>query len=166
MLESTDMSTPVTRGELKAELEQFEIRLEQRLEDKLERKLEEKFDQKLGLWGGALMARIEAGEQRLAQRIDGLERRFDVFDGMEQRLLAELARHTRAIQESMSAQSSAIDEKYADLPRRVTRLEAEVFPPGGGELVTIAPGPQGRSRSGERNARVTPRRAARGKRRA
>lgn len=28
MSDSTDMSTPVTRGELKAELEQFEIRLE------------------------------------------------------------------------------------------------------------------------------------------
>jgi hypothetical protein len=149
MIDSIDMSTPVTRGELKAELEQFEIRLEQRLEDKLERKLEDKledklerklerkledkFDQKLGLWGGALMARI-----------DGLERRFDVFEGMEQRLLAELARHARAIQESMSAQISAIDEKYADLPPRVTRLEAEVFPPGGGELVTTTPDPQGR----------------------
>jgi hypothetical protein len=167
MIDSIDMSTPVTRGELKAELEQFEIRLEQRLEDKLERKLEDKlerklerkledkFDQKLGLWGGALMARI-----------DGLERRFDVFEGMEQRLLAELARHARAIQESMSAQISAIDDKYADLPRRVTRLETEVFPAGGGELVTTTPDPQGRSRSGERTARVTPRRSARGKRRA
>jgi hypothetical protein len=48
---------------------------------------------------------------------------------MEQRLLAELARHTRAIQESMSAPISAIDDKYTDLPRRVTTLEAAVFPP-------------------------------------
>lgn len=116
------------------------------------------------------MTRIEAGEQRLTQRIDGLEQRMEGMEqrmeGMEQRLLAELARHTRTIQESMAAQISAIDEKYADLPPRVTRLEAEVFPPGGGDLVTIAPGPQGRSRSSERTARVTPRRGARGKRRA
>jgi hypothetical protein len=46
----------------------------------------------------------------------------------EQRLLTELARHTRAIQESMSTQISVIDEKYNDLPARVRQLEARVFP--------------------------------------
>ena len=90
MTDATNMSTPVTRGELKAELEQFEIRL----------------DQKLGLWGGALRAQIEASEQRL---------------------LTELARHVRAIQEALSTQVSVVDEKYADLPVRVKRLETTVF---------------------------------------
>jgi hypothetical protein len=122
MIDSTDMSTPVTRGELKAELEQFEIRLEQRLE--------QKFEQKLEFWGGALLARIEAGEQRMTQRMDAMEQRFEQrfvgIEGMEQRLLAELARHTGAIQEWMSKQISIIDEKYADLPSRVTQLEAKV----------------------------------------
>src|SRR4051812_43163219 len=54
MIDATDMSTPVTRGELRAELEQFEIRLEQKLEQleirleiRLEKKLEQKLDQKL-----------------------------------------------------------------------------------------------------------------------
>ena len=47
----------------------------------------------------------------------------------EQRLLTELARHTRAIQESMSTQISVVDDKYDDLPARVSQLEATVFPP-------------------------------------
>jgi len=36
MIDSTDMSTPVTRGELEAELEQFETRLERKFDEKLE----------------------------------------------------------------------------------------------------------------------------------
>lgn len=124
--DASDMSTPVTRGELHEELARFEARIEQRferLEQKLERKLEQKmedrleqFEQKLDqklntafeIWGGALLARIAESEQRL---------------------LAELARHTRAVYESMAGQISAIDEKYAELPPRVSRLEAEVFAP-------------------------------------
>ena len=122
VIDATDMSTPVTRGELREELMQLEVRLEERLErkleeklerkleeklerkleEKLERKLEEKLERKLEVWGGALLARIESSEQRL---------------------LAELARHTRAIYESMSTQITIIDEKYADLPERVSRLE-------------------------------------------
>jgi hypothetical protein len=110
MIDAIDMSSPVTRGELREELAQLEIRLEAKLESKLEAKLESKLesklDQKLEMWGGALLARIA---------------------GSERRLLAELARHCNSIQESLSKQLSVIDEKYADLPVRVTRLEAKVF---------------------------------------
>jgi hypothetical protein len=60
------------------------------------------------MWGGALLARIELGEQRM---------------------FTELARHTRAIQESMLTQISVVDDKYDDLPARVRQLEATVFPP-------------------------------------
>jgi hypothetical protein len=95
------MSTPVTRGDLRQELDQLEMRLEQKLAH-LATKAE------LELWGGALLARFEAGEQRL---------------------LTELARHAKAIQEAMSTQISVIDEKYADLPARVSRLESTVFAP-------------------------------------
>jgi hypothetical protein len=103
MADTTDMSTPVTRGELRAELAPLATKAELApLATKAE----------LELWGGALLARIE-------QRINSLE----------QRLLTELARHTRAISESMSMQISAIDDRYTDLPRRVRRLEAKVFPP-------------------------------------
>jgi hypothetical protein len=44
-------------------------------------------------------------------------------------MFTELARHTRAIQESMSTQISVVDDKYDDLPARVSQLEATVFPP-------------------------------------
>jgi hypothetical protein len=118
MFDGTDMSTPVTRGELREELEKLGSRFEQKLETlehRFDQKLEtldQKFDQKLrtGLeaWGNVLLARIDASEQRL---------------------LTELARHTKAIHESMAAQISIIDEKYADLPGRVSRLEAKVFAP-------------------------------------
>jgi hypothetical protein len=53
----------------------------------------------LEIWGGALLARIESGEQRM---------------------LTELARHTRAIQEAMATSISVIEEKYADLSTRVS----------------------------------------------
>jgi hypothetical protein len=117
-VDATDMSTPVTRGELKEELANFELRLEQ----KLEQKLEEKFDQKLELWGGALLFRIAASERMIAE----LGQRMLAS---EQRILAELARHCGAMQESLSKQISVIDEKYSDLPRRVRRLESKVFAP-------------------------------------
>jgi predicted nuclease with TOPRIM domain len=110
-----DMSTPVTRGELRDELAHFERKFDAKLDDKLEQ-LERKFDDKLDqlerrvdhkfdLWGGALLARITESENRV---------------------IGELARHTQAVFESMTRQISAIDEKYSDLPGRMARLEAEV----------------------------------------
>jgi regulator of replication initiation timing len=42
---------------------------------------------------------------------------------MEQRLTIELARHANAIQENVAVQISVIDEKYADMPGRMTALE-------------------------------------------
>jgi hypothetical protein len=92
----TDMSTPVTRGELRDELAQLENRIER------------KFDDKLDLWGGALLARITESEKRM---------------------INELARHAQALFEAMTQQISIIDEKYNDIPARVTRLEAAVFEP-------------------------------------
>ena len=73
-----DMSTPVTRSELRDELQQLELKLEQKLAHLVTRT-------ELEMWGGALLARIELGEQRM---------------------FTELARHTRAIQESMSTHIS------------------------------------------------------------
>jgi hypothetical protein len=110
-----DMSTPVTRGELREELAQLEHRFDGKLEgletridgklEGLEKRIEHKFDGKLDLWGGALLARIVESEKRV---------------------LGELARHTQAVLESMTKQISAVDEKYQDLPGRTERLEAEV----------------------------------------
>jgi hypothetical protein len=102
MMDAADMSTPVTRGELREEIAQLATKAE------------------IDLWGGALVARIQAGERFM-------ERLLERIDRSEQRLLAELARHTKASAEAMAAQIAIIDEKYADLPLRMSRLEAEVF---------------------------------------
>jgi hypothetical protein len=103
-----DMSTPVTRGELREELAVLEL----------------KFEQKLELWGGALLARITESDQRAKESEQRLLARATES---EQRMLTEIARHIRAANEAMIAQLSVIDEKYADLPRRVRRLETKVF---------------------------------------
>jgi hypothetical protein len=95
MTDAGDMTTPVTRGELRQELTE------------LRQELRQEFRYGLEMWGGALLARIEASEQRL---------------------LAELARHTRASHEAMLAHISACLEPFAGLPERVSRLEAAVFP--------------------------------------
>jgi exonuclease VII large subunit len=137
-----DMSTPVTRGELREEFQQFKARLEQSLEQ-LEQRLEQKLaplatKTELEIWGGALLARIDSGERRLAEqlheRIASSEQRLaewlrESIASSEQCWLAALARHTRAIQEAMATSISVIDEKYADLPARVSRLETAVFVP-------------------------------------
>jgi hypothetical protein len=112
MMDSTDMTTPVTRGELREELAQLEQKLEQKLAYLATKR-------ELEFWGGALLARIEASEQR----------HIALVERTEQRLGAELARHAGAINESISTRFAASDEKYADLPGRVNRLEAAVFTP-------------------------------------
>jgi ClpP class serine protease len=62
---------------------------------------------------------MQAVEQRL----------FQGMQAMEQRLLDELGRHTRAAQEAAQMQIAVLDDKYGELPKRVKRLETKVFPP-------------------------------------
>ena len=119
MADATDMSTPVTRGELLEEIERLELRLAH-LATKAE----------FEIWGGALLERIKSSEQQLTERIDRTEQQLiERIDRTEQRLQVELARHAGALYESMATLISASGEKYADLPGRVSRLEARVFAP-------------------------------------
>jgi hypothetical protein len=146
-----DMSTPVTRGELREELEKLatkqdleklKLATKQELE-KLATKHElEKLATKheLEMWGGALLARIESGERRLVNELNRLNERIgsteqrlnERITSTEQQLSklvrVELARHTRANYESMATMISAIDDKYKDLPGRMKRLEATMRP--------------------------------------
>ena len=119
MADATDMSTPVTRGELREEIERLELRLAH-LATKAE----------FEIWGGALLERIKSSEQQLTERIDRTEQQLiERIDRTEQRLQVELARHAGALYESMATLISASGEKYADLHGRVSRLEARVFAP-------------------------------------
>jgi predicted transcriptional regulator len=130
----TDMLSPVTRGELREELAQFEHRIDDKIDDKVDRlerkfddkvdrlerkfddkidRLERKFDNNLGLWGGALAAQISELAAQMRES--------------ETRMLNELARHSQAGFESMTTRISAVDEKYNDLPARVARLEVNAL---------------------------------------
>lgn len=113
MSNATDMSTPVTRGELREEL------------DVLRQEMATKFD----WWGGALLERIKDSETRFDAKLAGVEERLSTeLVGAEKRLSAELAQHAKALHESMEKLISGSYERFADLPGRVSRLETAVFP--------------------------------------
>jgi hypothetical protein len=71
----------------------------------------------LELWGGALMARMDT-------QLDGVRRDMQA---MRLDLQADFARHANVIFESAQAMIRALDDKYADLPRRVTDIEARLL---------------------------------------
>lgn len=129
---ATDMSTPVTRGELREELDQRLAPLATKAElERFATKADlERFATKADLERYATKADLKAELERFATKDDLqiwggalLER----MTGLEQRLGLELARHVKAMQETLSKQVSVIDEKYADLPPRVSRLEGVVL---------------------------------------
>ena len=128
MMDSTDMTTPVTRGELHEVLSQVKQEQRRDLREVIEplatkaaiEPLATKVE--LAVWGGAVVARMQQGEQR----IDRLEQQFQQF---EQRMFTELARHTSAILEAMRTEIKACVEPFADLPGRMDRVEAAVFGP-------------------------------------
>lgn len=117
MTESRDMEAPVTRRELHEALE---------------------------TWGGALERRIIAAMKAMFDgmepRFAGIEARFAGIEArlgnvetgmvaMETRLINEIKGQTKGSEEELASRLVAVDEQYKDLPARVTRLEAKVFPP-------------------------------------
>jgi uncharacterized protein (DUF3084 family) len=153
MTNETNMSTPVTRDELRDELTQLEQRVDQRFEqvdqrfeqvdqrfeqvdqrfeqvDQRFEQVDQRFEQisdqltkmatkvELGLWGGALLDRLDRLTTEFARQLEQSEKR----------LMTELARHAQANHEASLKFLAAIDDKYTDLPKRVSRLEGAVFP--------------------------------------
>lgn len=140
-----DMTRPITRGELKEEMADFE------------RRIDAKLDAKLDLFLGALMARLDGRFESIDARFEVIDRRFEAidrrfeaidarFDKIERRFDAfrlevddrfvqlradvdrDIARHTSAMTENLRTFIVALDDKYKDRPPRVARLEAAVFP--------------------------------------
>jgi hypothetical protein len=141
-MNAMELAAPVTRGELREELAVVRHESAARfaaIDDKFAA-IDDKFaevddrfaslDTKSDVWFGALLSRVQQGENRMdriEQRIEQSERRLlaHIDTTLVERLSAEFARHARTIQEEMRSQVSVIDEKYNDLPGRV---EETVFP--------------------------------------
>jgi hypothetical protein len=71
----------------------------------------------------AILNGVEAVRQELKADIATMATKQEL-QAVQQALSTELAQHTRVILEAMQTQIRAVDEKYADLPARVTRLES------------------------------------------
>jgi hypothetical protein len=131
MSEPIDMTTPITRpitrGELREELAAFPTRVELRQELAA-------FPTRVEMmaafetWGGALHAlvkdiRDDVKESILRElRAEVRAMRGDMA-AVEARLTVELRRHTVASTEELTARIAIVDEKYRDLPARVSKLE-------------------------------------------
>jgi hypothetical protein len=115
MTSATDMSSPVTRDELRAELAPLATKAELApLATKAELQAAiaplatkaELLAIKIAFefWGGALLARLQRMEGFQQELQQGLQR----MEGLEQRLAAELARCTQEIVEATSKQIAVI----------------------------------------------------------
>jgi Asp-tRNA(Asn)/Glu-tRNA(Gln) amidotransferase A subunit family amidase len=115
MSTDTEMSTHVTRGELREEMAELRRDLATKAEVKA--------------LGEELSARIEVGEQRLTQQLtEHRTETRELIDQAERRMHADFAQFAKAIDEATMAAVSVRLEPYKDLPSRVDRLEAELFP--------------------------------------
>ena len=71
---------------------------------------------------GRLATKVELAEME-GRLVASLATKVELAE-MEARLMRELGAHTRASNEEMTAKVAILDEKYADLPARVSALES------------------------------------------
>ncbi len=71
---------------------------------------------------GRLVSKVELAEME-GRLVASLATKVELAE-MEARLMRELGAHTRASNEEMTAKVAILDEKYADLPARVSALES------------------------------------------
>jgi glycine/serine hydroxymethyltransferase len=121
MKDALEMSASITRGELQEAVAPLATKVE--LQDEIAKaiaplatkvELQEAIAPlatkvELELWGGALMTRMDTQ-----------------LEGLRRDLQSDFARHANAIFESAQAMIRALDDKYADLPGRVTKLESHL----------------------------------------
>lgn len=92
--------------------------------------MSESFDMSQPVTRGELREELAKVDRKLDLMLGALMARFDErFDRFSRELRAEVGRDLRAMEESLIARMTAMQEPYLDLPRRVGRLEAKVFPP-------------------------------------
>jgi hypothetical protein len=158
MAKASNMSAPVTRGELRDELKLLRTEFKQLvaplatkaelapLATKAElAPLATKAELEAAVAKLATKAELEAAVAKLATKAElaeaiaplatkaELEICFGALlartDRMQRELQLDLARHANALHEWLTSMLRAHDEKYADLPARVNRLESAVFTP-------------------------------------
>jgi hypothetical protein len=117
------MSSPVTLEELREELASYATKA-----DLSSYPTKADLASSLEIWAGALVARMDDRFERMTAWIAGEfarrdERMHEAFAHYERRMHEEIARHTQATLEAMRTQISVVDDKYRDLPARVTALE-------------------------------------------
>jgi len=146
--EQEDMAAPVKRGELREELariqERFAASVDQWLAEKQAQR-DWKLDQRFAEQESKLDQRFAEQESKLDQRFAEFEARFeakfdrklDLWGGalvdrlqrFEQTMHADFARWAKAIHEALMQTVGVVDDKYKDLPGRVTKLERKVLAP-------------------------------------
>lgn len=121
-MDTTDMTVPVTLDELREELALLKQGTHQQLSS-----LDEKHSRNFEIWRGALLEHIEEGDKGHVQVIRAAVQAFE--ERLTMRLSAVIAQQFGALRESMNVQFAAFHAAaFGDLPRRVSRLEAAVFP--------------------------------------
>ena len=121
------MTVPVTRGELREELAQLREDLDRRFATKAELREEvaklatkAELHSALEIWAGALCEQLKRDAQQREERIVGT-----ITATITAHVSAEVTRHTGEILERTQTELSVLDEKYQDIPRRLTSLEAQ-----------------------------------------
>ena len=100
------------------------------------REMYEAFD----LWGGALSAQIAQLGAQLAQlsaqfaqmgaQLAQVPAQMKVLiEDSEARVMTEMRLQNRGSEDELATRLVAVDDQYKDLPKRVRKLEAKVFPP-------------------------------------
>ncbi|NUO49719.1 MAG: hypothetical protein HOV80_12765 [Polyangiaceae bacterium] len=121
-----DMTTPITRGELTQAMNRLDAKLELFFGAVMGRfeAIDRRFDEiehRFTTFRAEVNTRFEAAGAAMNARFDAVDRRFEEMHD-------ELARHTSASAEQLRSDVGAVDDKYNDLPPRVTKLEVAVFP--------------------------------------
>lgn len=105
-MSSVSDDSPVTYGQLRHELVDQDKRFGERIDKILDARLAPyATKQDLETWGHAIIANLRAYMDETVQRV------------------------TRVMSEQHTREVAVVDDKYQDLPGRVSRLEAVVFPP-------------------------------------
>jgi hypothetical protein len=148
MSEDVEMSQPVTRGELKAELQEFRAATRTELKAELQEfRAATRTELKAELQTFRTELRAELKTEIKTEIKKEIKKEIDVFrveiDARFHEVHADLARHANAIMEAVRTEMRGfwepvkdvpgrvdkLEREMGDVPARVTRLEAAVFPP-------------------------------------